>query len=96
MARLNGGKLLLDLTYLGEITNEDRYIDLTSEQIKCILSKGLQIKMIFAGLELVYEPIPSYIQNDGITYLPLNDLGEQSEWGIGLNLNDKQFSIVEN
>ena len=49
MARLKGGKLLLDLTSYGDIVNTDINHPLTNEQIQTILSKSVFFKYIGDG-----------------------------------------------
>ena len=93
MARLKGGKLLLDLTSYGDIVNTDINHPLTNEQIQTILSKSVVLQIIVSGIVLVFEPLIKEISSTAITYYGLNS-GEKS-WGVALNLEDKEFVINE-
>lgn len=53
MARLNGGELLIDLRSQGDAFGNEPEYDLTNEEIKCILTKGLKVFVIFSGREIV-------------------------------------------
>lgn len=70
--RLKGGKLLLDLSY-DELKNFADY-PLTSEQINCILSKGLILKVTIDGFTFTFEPSPYEINGENsIIGYRLND-----------------------
>ena len=55
MARLKGGKLFLDLTNY-ELDNGNIRYELTDEQTKCIVEKGLIVKLKLHGHSFVFEP----------------------------------------
>lgn len=69
--RLKGGKVLIDLTSLGDVQSDaDIEYQLDEETRKSIIEKGLIIKISYKGLNFVVEPVIEKIDvtNDIITY----------------------------
>lgn len=71
--RLKGGKLLLDLTSLGDIpTNGTISYLLSDEEKKCIIEKGLSLKISLDNHIVVFEPLLHGFSIDGqINFYPL-------------------------
>ena len=91
MARLKGGKLLLDLT------NGD--VNLTDEEINCILTKGLQVKLSILGLGISIDVLfTDFITNEEDDLVSLKYHFYQNGDEIGyvlLNLVDKIIQFLE-
>lgn len=72
--RLKGGKFLLDISNV-DLTPELVEIPLKKEEVKCILEKGITIKLNnpIGGFSLVYDLLPYIINGDGIEYTTFQD-----------------------
>ena len=99
MARLNGGKVLLDLkdynTSLSSYT-----LNLTWEQVESILNKGLtiRIKECVRNCFICCDLIPKAIEDSRILYYPLNnDDGDtiQIDLSFSIGVNGTLKLVIE-
>ena len=97
MARLKGGKLLLDLTQYR--LSEEPIFNLTQEQVDIILTKGLQVKLqVLSTLSFVYDVNFVYIDtevNQLLSEVIEHCNGEDSlKYKIALSFTDLELSIL--
>ena len=72
--RLKGGKLLLDLSSLGDMPTDQQLLVylLSYEEKKCIIEKGLTLKISLDNHIIVFEPLLQGFDGDGvINFYPL-------------------------